>query len=220
MERHFGIPIALAAALHVALLFGVNPAPRLKLPVIKDSPDKYRYFPMPVIDDVPIATDLPAGEKATPSAVAPPAISSPELPAIKTDESFTMPVPPIVHDGVDLKQIPTDLPRFGPGDGQGMFPGGVLSAVELDEPPRARFQPAPIFPHEARRDGQRGEVIVQFLVDEEGRVLEPRVVSSTHGMFDASTLQAVAKWRFHPGRSSGRIVRFRMSVPVVFTTTD
>ncbi len=219
MERHFGLPIALAAALHVALLFGFTPASRLKPPVVKEPREKTSSFPIDLMVEEPIATDLPAADRAKPSAIEPPIIASPEPPLVKTDAPFTVPIPPMVHEGMDVKRIPGQFPRVNIS-GDGSFPGRVLFPTELDEPPRARFQPAPIFPHEARRDALRGEVVVQFLVDEEGRVLEPRVVSSTHRWFEASTLQAVAKWRFHPGRSSGRIVRFRMSVPVIFTTSD
>jgi protein TonB len=58
--------------------------------------------------------------------------------------------------------------------------------------------------------------MVEFVVDESGNVLNPRVVSSSDRAFEENTLRAVAKWKFEPGRRDGRTVRFRMSVPVVF----
>jgi outer membrane biosynthesis protein TonB len=39
---------------------------------------------------------------------------------------------------------------------------------------------------------------------------------ASHPGFIESVLQAVARWKFEPGRIAGRIVRFRMSVPLVF----
>jgi periplasmic protein TonB len=63
-------------------------------------------------------------------------------------------------------------------------------------------------------------VVVEFIVDERGRVIEPRVVRSTNRIFDDATLQAVAKWQFEPGRRDGKIVRFRMSAPVVFSLNE
>jgi protein TonB len=79
---------------------------------------------------------------------------------------------------------------------------------------------APIFPHEARSSGMNGEVLVEFVVDESGRVHDPRVVRASSPIFEPATLQAVAKWRFEPGKSHGRVVRFRMAVPVIFNVQE
>ncbi len=60
-------------------------------------------------------------------------------------------------------------------------------------------------------------MLVEFIVEETGRVLDPRVLDSTDRVFEEATLRAVAKWRFEPGTRDGRIVRFRMTVPGVFS---
>ncbi|MEO5961553.1 MAG: energy transducer TonB, partial [Opitutaceae bacterium] len=65
-----------------------------------------------------------------------------------------------------------------------------------------------------------GEVLVNFMVDEAGRVSEARVVRSSDSVFEEPTLRAVSKWRFEPGRVHGDLVRFRMSVPVVFSLKE
>jgi len=62
--------------------------------------------------------------------------------------------------------------------------------------------------------------MVEFTVDEMGRVINPHVTSSTHSEFEAPTLRAVQTWRFEPGKHLGRVVRFRMSVPVQFSLND
>ena len=90
----------------------------------------------------------------------------------------------------------------------------------LDNTPRTRFQPAPHYPPSARSTGLTGEVLVEFTVDESGRVLDPHIVRSSDRMFEEPSLRAVAKWQFEPGRSGGRIVRFRMAVPVVFNLNE
>ncbi len=95
-----------------------------------------------------------------------------------------------------------------------------MSSIALDNPPRTRFQPAPIYPFESKRDGLRGEVVVEFIVDESGLVRDPRVVSSSSRVFEEATLRAVSKWKFEPGRRAGRIVPFKMAVPVVFNLND
>ena len=66
----------------------------------------------------------------------------------------------------------------------------------------------------------RGKVVVEFLVDEAGRVLNPHIVSSSDVIFEEPTLRAVEKWRFAPGTRHGTPVRFRMSVPVTFDLNE
>jgi protein TonB len=41
-------------------------------------------------------------------------------------------------------------------------------------------------------------------------------VRSSDRIFEEAALRAVARWKFEPGRRDGRIVRFKMSVPIVF----
>lgn len=91
---------------------------------------------------------------------------------------------------------------------------------DLDNPPRARLQASPMYPLEAKRTDREGTVLIEFTVDEGGMVLDPKVMSSTDRIFDEATLRAVAKWRFEPGRRAGRIVRFRMALPVVFSLSQ
>jgi protein TonB len=86
----------------------------------------------------------------------------------------------------------------------------------LDNAPRVRFPKAPQYPYEASRDQRSGEVLVEFSVDETGRVFNPSVVRSSDPIFEEPTLKAVRQWRFEPGRRNGRAVRFRMRLPVEF----
>jgi protein TonB len=86
----------------------------------------------------------------------------------------------------------------------------------LDNTPRTRSQVAPAYPASERNAGISGEVLVEFTVDESGRVLNPRVVRSSRTAFESPTLRAVSNWRFEPGKKNGQAVRFRMMVPVAF----
>ncbi|MBS0663516.1 MAG: energy transducer TonB [Verrucomicrobia bacterium] len=111
--------------------------------------------------------------------------------------------------------------RMAPGIGPGAGPGGGVESVDgLDRVPRTRLQASPVYPYEARKDGRGGEVIVAFTVDEQGRVVNPVVVRSTDPAFEGPTLRAVARWRFEPGRKNGRVVRFRLAVPVQFALNE
>ena len=82
---------------------------------------------------------------------------------------------------------------------------------------RARVQPAPEYPYELRVRGIEGTVWVEFLVDESGRVYNPVVLRATAPGFEEAVLRAVTKWRFEPGLKKGRPVRYRVSIPVVFS---
>jgi protein TonB len=65
-----------------------------------------------------------------------------------------------------------------------------------------------------------GEVYVDFVVDERGQVTNPQVVKSSNPVFNDPTLRAVSKWQFEPGRRNGKVVKFRMTVPVMFSLDE
>jgi protein TonB len=74
------------------------------------------------------------------------------------------------------------------------------------------------YPAESFRRGLSGQVVVQFVVDEQGRVLEPRVVKSTDADFNAEALRLVwlMPW-WTPGRQEQQAVRVRCTLPISFT---
>lgn len=82
--------------------------------------------------------------------------------------------------------------------------------------PRVIEQVKPIYPFAMRASGMRGEVVVDFVVDIEGRVRNAFVVRSLNPSFDDPALEAVRKWRFEPGRVGERPVATHMQVPILF----
>ncbi|MFH5833552.1 energy transducer TonB [Halalkalibaculum sp. DA3122] len=72
------------------------------------------------------------------------------------------------------------------------------------------------YPEMARKAGIEGRVIIQFIVNEEGRVEDPRVVRGIGGGCDEEALRAVKEARFQPGRQRGNPVRVQYSLPIVF----
>lgn len=52
------------------------------------------------------------------------------------------------------------------------------------------------------------------MVDEEGRVQDPRVTRSSDRAFDEPTLDAVKHLRFHPARLNGHPVRVWVEQPI------
>lgn len=82
-----------------------------------------------------------------------------------------------------------------------------------------RYQPndPPSYPGLARKRGQEGTVILQVLVNSEGRVNALEIeTSSGFGQLDRAALSAVRKWSFEPGRLGKERVAMWVRVPVTF----
>lgn len=88
---------------------------------------------------------------------------------------------------------------------------------ELDQRPQPLQQTVPRYPTELRKRKVQGTVEVVFLVDTDGRVLEPRVDKSTNDAFNQPALEAVRQWKFEAGTKEGKKVRFKMRVPITFS---
>jgi len=91
----------------------------------------------------------------------------------------------------------------------------LFSIADLDQAPRALYQPSPISDSQMKKKAP-GTVYIIFVVDERGRVENPSVQKSSDAVFDAAALAAVKQWRFEPGKRNGQPVRFRMRVPITF----
>ena len=72
------------------------------------------------------------------------------------------------------------------------------------------------YPEIARKAGIEGRVVVQFIIDEQGNVVDPVVVRGIGGGCDEAAIEAVKQVRFTPGRQRGRAVRVRYSLPITF----
>lgn len=72
------------------------------------------------------------------------------------------------------------------------------------------------YPEMARKAGIEGRVIVQFIVNENGEVEDPRVIRGIGGGCDEEALRAVQTVKFKPGRQRGEPVRVQYSLPVIF----
>ena len=64
-----------------------------------------------------------------------------------------------------------------------------------------------------------GSVTLVFVLDEDGRVEDPRVENSTRPEFEKPALEAVRKWRFQPGMKDGQPVRTYIRVPIRFSVS-
>jgi len=78
----------------------------------------------------------------------------------------------------------------------------------------------PLYPFEMRRSGVSGVVNLSCLIDETGKVQDPKVESASDGAFRAPALEAIKKWTFRPALRDGVPVAQRVKIPFNFTFTD
>lgn len=209
---------------------GVSPLRHAALVVLGAVAITLSYFMilplMQTIGKPPEKTDLIThGDIAVNEPPPPPPMEEPEE---KPDE----PPPPDLADEappLDLSQLELALnPGMG-GDWGGDFAvklntglaGGenmdaIFSLSDLDQAPRAIYQPAPQYPAALRSKKLKGTVTIIFVVDKRGRVQSPKVQKSTNPGFNQNALKAVRQWKFEPAKKGGKAVSFRYRVPLTF----
>lgn len=80
----------------------------------------------------------------------------------------------------------------------------------------AAVQSKIVYPEIALKAGIEGRVIVQFVIDKEGRVNDPIVIRGIGGGCDEEALRAVKEAKFRPGLQRGRPVSVRYTLPITF----
>lgn len=95
--------------------------------------------------------------------------------------------------------------------------GSVYSLDDVDKRPLLTRHYPPLYPFAAKRKAIEGEVIVRLVVDKTGRVQDPEIIEAVpEGIFEASALRAVRRWRFRPATKGGEKVDVYVVVPVKF----
>ena len=72
------------------------------------------------------------------------------------------------------------------------------------------------YPELAKLSGIEGRVFIQFVVDENGNVLDPVVVKGIGGGCDEEAMRALSLAKFKPGKQRGETVKVKMSIPITF----
>lgn len=76
------------------------------------------------------------------------------------------------------------------------------------------------YPARAQREGLQGTCVIEFVVNRDGSVVDPKVVKPLDAECDAEALRvvrAMPKWK--PGMQRGKPVRVKYTVPVAFRLT-
>ncbi|MDZ7692570.1 MAG: TonB family protein [Balneolaceae bacterium] len=72
------------------------------------------------------------------------------------------------------------------------------------------------YPEDAKKAGIEGRVIVQFIVNEQGKVESPQVIRGIGAGADEESIRCVKQAEFEPGKQRGKPVRVQYSLPVVY----
>lgn len=221
MKKDIIIGLLVSIGAHAGLLFGgeffkPDPTPQVAI----DEVEIIELMQMP-----PIEPDEPEYQETTDEApaeiidFAPPMQA--DVPSVSLETPFVQklqpPPPPDMARPEGMVSIPKTRPS-GANLGAGM--SNLFNLADLDQIPTPRFRANPVYPFEMRRAGITGEVVVGFIVDTKGDVVQAYAVRSSQREFEQSAIQAVARWKFRPGSKGGRPVNTRMQVPIVFNISD
>jgi TonB family protein len=99
---------------------------------------------------------------------------------------------------------PQEEPYFEAGKNQ--FQYQAVSPADLDHVPSPVHRVAPTYPQDWAARGLTGTVVVEFYIDETGRVRMPAVVSADHPELGWIAVPAIGKWRFDPPTRQGKPV--------------
>ncbi len=73
----------------------------------------------------------------------------------------------------------------------------------------------PIYPQEALAQGVRGIVILDLVLDAQGKVEATTVIRSVPGL-DEAAIAAARQWEYEPTKVDGKPARVRLTVPITF----
>ena len=107
---------------------------------------------------------------------------------------------------VEVKYVPVEVEE----EEMPEFPGGMAECL--------KFLGKNIkYPTISQENGVQGKVIVQFVVNKDGSIVDPVVVRSVDPYLDKEALRVIKtmpKWK--PGKQRGKAVRVKYTVPVTF----
>lgn len=203
-SRIAGLAIAITfnAALLLLLLVPMQTPPMLSLPNIIEP---IRWV-MPKVDPPTPPIQVP---------VTPPQVPAPTTPSvIQPPTVSTTVVEQVVVDQGTLQAETVDMPAAESSSTTASNPG-PLHGMRLEY----ANAPAPAYPRRALRARLEGTVLLQVLVDIDGRPLAVTVHQSSghHALDDAARSHVLQRWTFRPAMRDGRPVQAIGLVPIAFS---
>ena len=138
---------------------------------------------------------------------------------------------PALKDGQPVPYVLTCDKKFEPGGApfdsspsllalEKNHPERIVAPTALDGPLKPLTRRPAVFPVALAKNVVAGEARVEVLVDEEGFVRLPRIVSATDEAFGYAAAQAVSVWQFERPRKDGKPAVVRAQIPFSFTMTE
>jgi periplasmic protein TonB len=210
-----GLAVAVVAALSVS---AVTERPTRTSPVVFASSTR----PGPKAVPATVKT----GPSRAPRSQQRPLVVADSLPPVVADA----PPPAVVLRSSDgpVGDSPVCLSGCTPGDPAGGDTPGTRGGGGTDDgpaplrpvggdiqEPRRIHGTAPGYPELARRAHVEGKVVLECVIDVDGRVTDLRVMSG-HPLLAEAALDAVRRWVYTPTRLNGRAIRVILNVTVKF----
>jgi protein TonB len=151
----------------------------------------------------------------------PPDPTTPPLLAVGGESDAAAEFSALPEDPADVIEevIPPHIPRR-PDPDRPLAPSATRLSDPLPlvtAPPAEIKNPPPAYPRRARRHGLEGEVLVEIVVEVDGRCGEVRVVERKGASdFEEAVLEALRAWRFRPASRAGRVVEATHRVRFTF----
>lgn len=219
---------------HTAVIVGVIVASIATVDFPATAPDEYALAPVPYVVSVPPPLGSPDGG-AKPAAVQQPKAAAPVLPQGPVAPSIIPEtIEPVAANGSDsASATPGNSPEplgvaWGTEGSVGTpdAPPATTTFVQPGEKiyevggevitPRIIHRVEPAYPPHLLRTRLRQTVVVRCVIDRNGRVRDPQVVSDSMPAFNQSVLAAVRRWRFTPGSLRGNAVETYLDLTVNF----
>jgi serine/threonine-protein kinase len=88
-------------------------------------------------------------------------------------------------------------------------PGDLVELTPDVEPPKKLSGDPPALPNGGRGLDLPAVALLEFIVDEQGRVVEPSVLESAGKVLDGASLEAIRSWTYEPASTQGVKVKVR-----------
>ncbi len=140
----------------------------------------------------PVQTETPAGAAGTETS----GVTESQV----TEQNQAVPEPQLIIPAQDIK------------------PGDLVPLNMVDVEPRVVKTVEPVYPEADRRLGNKGQVLLNVLISENGEVLEVAVIRGIKGSLalEKEAVNAVKKWKFLPAEKNGVKVRVWKPVTIGF----
>jgi protein TonB len=90
----------------------------------------------------------------------------------------------------------------------------------VDESPVPVRTVAPKYPDKLYSERVSGIVTIECVIDRTGIVVDPVVKKSTRPDFEQPAIDAIAKWKFKPGKKDGLAVKVRVVLSLKFNADN